>query len=132
VSRLIKFRIWNANKRVWCETYSNVDLINDDLDQSDDGYFIEQFTGLLDLQGKEIYEGDIVFAAYTWPIDDEDWNEDKELFEVVWKNTQYGRKPGWELVKIKDKDLQFYGEWPDSQFIKIAGNVHQNPELLST
>ncbi|WP_223875879.1 YopX family protein [Paucilactobacillus kaifaensis] len=55
---MIKFRVWDNECKVIREYDELKGLTLDALDAS---YFkLEQFTGLKDVNGKEIYEGDIV------------------------------------------------------------------------
>lgn len=79
---------------------------------------IGQFTGLLDKNGKEIYEGDIVKTKGNWGG------------VVTWNSRGY--------FYINDG---YYTEEPDllplgslncyvRRDIEIVGNIHDNPELL--
>lgn len=95
---------------------------------------IEQYTGLKDKFGKEIYEGDIVATVYkTKRRTDEDifgeghdeWEEKiKGKFEV-----KYSRRATFGISYVKDpvviRDL-----WELGSDIKVIGNIHENPELL--
>ena len=67
-----------------------------------------EFTGLLDKNGKEIYEGDIIEVT-----DGDGWN----LGSIV-----VNLDPGY--VCQLDIDDRCIGE--------IIGNIHENPELLET
>lgn len=54
-TRLIKFRLWNGTKMI-VPTRIHNNKLNDEEK-------LMQFSGLLDVHGKEIYEGDIVLPA---------------------------------------------------------------------
>ena len=75
---------------------------------------IMQFTGLLDKNGKEIYEGDILQAR-------DKWADPKVLLTVVfqagayWSNGEKHAMPLW--------DIHPYAE--------VLGNIYENPELLN-
>lgn len=78
----------------------------------DDGIQLMQFTGLLDCNGKEIYEGDILKDNIIVC-----WREDLASFAL--------RKEGW----LYD---HFFGEAIDAGSTEIIGNIFQNPELLKS
>lgn len=55
--KIIKFRIWNGQDSFCTESFVKSNLFN--ILRINPEY-VQQFTGLLDRHGKEIYEGDIV------------------------------------------------------------------------
>jgi uncharacterized phage protein (TIGR01671 family) len=84
-----------------------------------DGVVFMQFTGLLDVNGVEIYEGDIVSMS---GLDVSYYDSGKYCRgSVEFVNGAF------QQVFTHDDGKRFYGELSD---IEVCGNIYQNPELL--
>lgn len=99
---------------------------------------LEQYTGLDDINGKPIYEGDLFEHRFGYMVfDDTPHNEmGVEYGVVVFDDGQFGvRTPGWGVRSLHDLLLRngHLDDMPkDDLFVmKIAGNIHENPELLN-
>ena len=80
-----------------------------------DELVLMQFTGLTDVNGKEIYEGDII--KY----------DEKYIAVVIWENG------GFVLKYIDGVDNRLSSSWydpMDSKITEVIGNVWENPNLL--
>lgn len=115
--RQIKFRAWDKTKKkilYYIPLYSEeaFDLL--DFTNYID-YEVMQFTGLLDKNGKEIYEGDIVNGIDT----DTKFGGRYENMKVDFYNAEFGI--GDTMGHLGLKHLSG---------IEIIGNIYQNPDLL--
>lgn len=132
--REIKFRCWDTeNKEMldiqeldYRDSYNGQPMIrttmySDYYDTED--MILMQYTGLKDKNGKEIYEGDIIYCKkYIGG----NWIEDCiEKGYVNFNNGEFGlyRKQEYyqSLYKFKEYDYEF----------EVIGNMYDNPELLA-
>lgn len=112
--RVIKFRVWDKkNKRFHTEPFigATISLWENEL-ILEDGYELQQFTGLLDKSGIEIFEGDIVEYGHEFRY---------EVRYVV--SEEYA---GWSLMNKKGL------KHPTGLVsgCEVIGNIYSNPELL--
>ena len=114
--RPIKFRIWDIRNNKFNlphRDYSIYDLVNNTQElRSDEKYIYQQFTGLKDKNGKEIWEGDILLCRDLQM--NEKYNRNRE---VIYNEYMFMVKDGWPPYSCFENS-------------EIVGNIFENPELL--
>lgn len=153
--RELKFRVWFENVKlgekkgdeiVWrTKSYYDYDPVIDNhglLDieagwdiqgHSDEKYVIEQYTGLKDKNGKEIYEGDIVEAPIygVWTTGNSDAIFGDKIWKllVIWSDADCGFL--FKVIGSKNQPNRVY-DILDQRLgaFEVIGNVHENAELL--
>jgi uncharacterized phage protein (TIGR01671 family) len=119
MSREIKFRAWDIQKK----RYHYPELWDNTMPSNwKDHYILEQFTGITDKNGKEIYEGDLLnigASAFGFVKNEDDENVQYEVrvvgcdyilyrtdLKLIWGKLSRVEKLGWEC--------------------QVAGNIHDN------
>lgn len=124
MSRKIKYRVWDNENKSYNDPYSyayyamtqdgGLDFYchGDHMDEADpDVYFIEQYTGSTDKNGKEIYEGDILDTPGGKCLCV--WNGDGWTYQFKAHRTDW-----FDIVKEFHKNSE------------VIGNIHENGDLL--
>ncbi len=142
--RTIKFRVWDKKSNRFCVG----DLKNEPMGLSLDGrglhwwdldfgwlgdditrFVVQQFTGWLDSQFREIYEGDLV-SFYT----PGNFDSPEKLYHenmLVRFDEEYGC---YEFVNgrgMGELAMNAYSDAIDTESFVITGNIFENPKLLT-
>ena len=129
--RTIKFRIFNKKIKSYIDIYSSAIMI-DELNNLNDNLIVEQFTGLHDKNGEEIYVGDIILFQKFSNWDDDSMKRHKAT--VIFKEGCFM----WEILEFGKKSVTYYANATEPLRntnsiwgLEVIGNIYVNPELLT-
>lgn len=129
MSRDIKFRAWLKNAEI-PEMIFDHEMRTEDfstlfhsLSYWNKGAELMQFTGLRDLEGVDIYEGDIVSFSSSWS----EFVCAVEFYDGAFR---FGKQIKGSLGIYSDADLFSFTDGSGCDGYIVIGNIYQNPELL--
>ncbi|MBZ5971611.1 YopX family protein [Leuconostoc gasicomitatum] len=126
MSREIKFRVWDNEGQKYIKI-ENFYISPEDGAAIDIGGYeyrgavIEQFTGLKDANGVDIYDGDLVREV---PEYDDDY---MVIYEIVHNETS--NYPAFDLKGWRG-EMNGISELSLTSGIEVVGNINQNKDLL--
>lgn len=155
-NRTFKFRAWDAlAESMFGEGYSPQEFWSMVHPSSCD-VDVMQFTGLQDMNGKDIYEDDLVNICYESKSDG--WFFDGvyraeitpkgvnfHFIKLLWESYGFNQYPvekasvtdfGFLAYDYKNKSggirlcVQEASKYKYSNYVEVIGNIHENPELL--
>ena len=124
--RELKFRVWdNKNKKFLPESHFAIlgsgkvivtlsGYYEHFTNKTQDDYVVQQYTGLQDSKGNDIYEGDIVKAT------SDQYDNENFVGKVIFDE-------GCFLTWINKNDIR--GVWSGDD-IEVIGNIFENKDLL--
>lgn len=130
MGREIKFRVWNEND-VKMINWNQLRIEKDEREHRlsivvfdgcvgdhYDHFPIMQYTGLKDMNGKEIYEGDIVYQEF---------NDPRPLEHGGFTGVVKMLEGCWVIDNQSSNAEQLWSELNENE---VMGNIYENPDLL--
>ena len=113
--RTIKFRAWDKKNGCYVDCMTQHYNFLTAYNNGTSDWVLEQFTGLHDSEGKEIYEGDLLkYELHTKPLY-------KRV--VTYEKGTFGYRDmvhQWNILGIEQ------GNKPDNKKFKVIGNIHES------
>jgi uncharacterized phage protein (TIGR01671 family) len=116
----LKFRAWDGYRMAYCSEYNSLEAFfafHEDKGYYSDPSIIQQFTGLQDKNGKEIYEGDIL----KYPQDRIGYYD---TMVVEWE-TEFDGFGGLNC------GFRMGGDYATQGTTEVIGNIFENSQLLN-
>lgn len=136
-NRPIKFRVWNNVQKLWVDSdqvgiSANGNILIFDRQGGSDSiwsldcwngnriYKVQQFTGLTDSTGKEVYEGDIL-----------EYKRDSAFGNIFYDRMVVEWEVCGDGFGVLNCGFRMGGDYAMKELTKIVGNLFETPELLA-
>jgi uncharacterized phage protein (TIGR01671 family) len=106
--REIKFRVWSILINNW--VYPVLDVTNNFYYKDNENKIFEQFTGLQDKNGVDIYEGDIISSK--------SWNP--QQYEIIFEEGEFC------FVSLEKVEAPYTNAIHHCIYFEVIGNIHQS------
>ena len=118
VMREIKFRAWSKTLQRLVPIWSAIETRGDNvLRPINSDFVIEQYTGIKDKNGVDIYEGDYIRTK-------------SNIYNVEWFNTAFWAIPDSGHGSSQPISRLYEYEDGTAYRIEVIGNIHENADLL--
>ena len=122
----LKFRAWvyygeKLDKPHYSKDYGSLDIFFEEHSENETGQCIEQYTGLKDRNGQEIYEGDIVMLL-NYHV------ELNGIMECLKTDIQWDTENACFILGLTKFGSKLLLQ--NTEGYVVIGNIHENPKLL--
>lgn len=122
----LKFRAWvyygeKLDKPHYSKDYGSLDIFFEEHSENESEQCIEQYTGLKDKNGQEIYEGDIVMLL-NYHI------ELNGIMECLKTDIQWDNENACFILGVSKFGSKLLLQ--NTEGYIVIGNIHENPKLL--
>ena len=133
--RSIKFRVWNKEAKEWVKKEDFTMYLDGSICvdrpwgcyeiHNNEKFIAEQFTGLLDKHGEEVYEGDILEAiGYKGIVKFGKHNKKKDLLGYDYAEVGFYL----EYITNYGKEYKLASSW-HREAAEVIGNIHEDKNL---
>ena len=125
VMKDIKFRVWDYDENEFWGEGKNlklISLVSDSL-ANDDTTVLEQYVGIKDVKGVEVFEGDIVQPIRTYEFNNIDTDLEPTKLPIVVEHGNYvfGK---WIAREVNEDRLGVIDYYLPSEVV-VVGNIHE-------